>query len=90
VAIAERTPAHVIGDGRKHNRAIDRASQTKTRDAVTDTKKVLTQIEVDRSTEKLLKAKNYTLQTVLPKDERLILKTTANISTGGTAIDRTG
>jgi cyanophycin synthetase len=38
---------------------------------------------------RLIKAKDYTLESVLPKDEVLNLKTTANISTGGTAIDRT-
>ena len=88
VAIAERTPAHVIGDGESTiEQLIERVNEDPRRGYGHE--KVLTQIEVDRSTEKLLKAKNYTLQTVLPKDERLILKTTANISTGGTAIDRT-
>jgi cyanophycin synthetase len=88
VAIAERTPAHVIGDGESTiEQLIERVNEDPRRGYGHE--KVLTQIEVDHSTEKLLKAKNYTLQTVLPKDERLILKTTANISTGGTAIDRT-
>jgi cyanophycin synthetase len=88
VAIAERTPAHVIGDGSSTiEQLIERVNEDPRRGYGHE--KVLTQIEVDHSTEKLLKAKNYTLQTVLPKDERLILKTTANISTGGTAIDRT-
>ncbi|MDQ3749803.1 MAG: Mur ligase family protein, partial [Acidobacteriota bacterium] len=40
-------------------------------------------------TEQILKLKDYTLETVLPADEILYLKTTANLSTGGTAIDRT-
>ncbi len=88
VAIAERTPAHVTGDGESTiEQLIERVNEDPRRGYGHE--KVLTQIEVDRSTEKLLKAKNYTLETVLPKGERLILKTTANISTGGTAIDRT-
>jgi cyanophycin synthetase len=37
----------------------------------------------------ILKAKNYTLETVLPKGEILNLKDTANLSTGGTSEDVT-
>jgi cyanophycin synthetase len=36
-----------------------------------------------------IRARDYELDSVLPKDEILHLKSTANISTGGTAIDRT-
>ena len=50
---------------------------------------MLTQIEVDQQTQRCIKKKGYTIDSVLPKDEILHLKTTANISTGGTAIDRT-
>jgi cyanophycin synthetase len=88
VAIAERTPAHVIGDGNSTIRQlIDKVNEDPRRGYGHE--KVLTQIDVDESTEKLLAAKNYTLDTVLPTGEKLLLKTTANISTGGTAIDRT-
>jgi len=88
VAIAERTPAHVVGDGESTiKELIDKVNDDPRRGYGHE--KVLTQIDVDESTEKLLTAQSYTLETVLPKDERLLLKTTANISTGGTAIDRT-
>jgi cyanophycin synthetase len=88
VAVAERTPAHVIGDGESTiEQLIDKVNSDPRRGYGHE--KVLTQIVVDEQTESLLKAKNYTLSTVLPKGERLLLKTTANISTGGTAIDRT-
>jgi cyanophycin synthetase len=50
---------------------------------------VLTLIDVDAQTESLLAARGYTLDTRLPAGEMFRLKTTANISTGGTAIDRT-
>ena len=71
VAIAERTPAHVTGDGESTiQQLIDKVNEDPRRGYGHE--KVLTQIEVDQSTEKLLKAKNYTLRTVLPKDERLI------------------
>jgi len=88
VAIAERTPAHVVGDGNSSiQELIDKVNADPRRGYGHEN--VLTQIDVDSSTEQILAAKNYTLQTVLPEGEVLYLKTTANLSTGGTAIDRT-
>lgn len=88
IAIAERTPAHVVGDGKSTvQNLIDKVNSDPRRGYGHEN--VLTQIDVDASTEQLLAAKNYTLETVLAKDEILHLKTTANLSTGGTAIDRT-
>ncbi len=88
VAIAERTPAHVTGDGvNTIQNLIDKTNEDPRRGYGHEN--VLTQIDVDESTLKLLKAKEYTLETILPVGEVLLLKTTANISTGGTAIDRT-
>src|SRR6185295_6455797 len=51
--------------------------------------KVLTEIEVDSQTLRCIRKSGYDLESILPKGERLFLKTTANISTGGTAIDLT-
>src|SRR4029079_8326120 len=51
--------------------------------------KVLTEIAIDGQTMRCIRSAGYELESVLPKDERLFLKTTANISTGGTAIDLT-
>ena len=88
VAIAERTPAHIVGDGVNTIQAlIDKTNADPRRGYGHEN--VLTQIDVDSSTEKLLKLKEYTLETILPVGEVLYLKTTANISTGGTAVDRT-
>ncbi|MDQ2746385.1 MAG: cyanophycin synthetase, partial [Acidobacteriota bacterium] len=88
VAIAERTPAHVVGDGVNTIQAlIDQTNEDPRRGYGHEN--VLTLIEIDESTEKLLKLKDYTLATVLPVGEILLLKTTANLSTGGTAVDRT-
>ncbi|MGI8556659.1 MAG: cyanophycin synthetase [Pyrinomonadaceae bacterium] len=88
VAVAERTPAHVTGDGKSSIQELIDQTNTDPRRGYGH-EKVLTQIVVDAQTESLLKIHNYTLDTVLPEGERLLLKTTANISTGGTAIDRT-
>ena len=88
IAVAERIPAHVIGDGKNTlEQLIDETNADPRRGYGHEN--VLTQIDVDSSTEQILAAKNYTLQTVLLEGEVLYLKTTANLSTGGTAIDRT-
>ncbi|HMS41078.1 MAG TPA: cyanophycin synthetase, partial [Pyrinomonadaceae bacterium] len=88
IAVAERVPAHVIGDGKLTiQELIDKTNEDPRRGYGHEN--VLTEITIDTQTERLIAAKDYTLETVLPKDEILYLKTTANISTGGTAIDRT-
>jgi cyanophycin synthetase len=88
IAVAERIPAHVVGDGKSTiQQLIDVTNSDPQRGYGHE--KVLTQIDVDRQTENILNSKGYTLETILPPDEILHLKTTANISTGGTAIDRT-
>ena len=51
--------------------------------------KVLTSIKADKHTLDILKGRKQTLKTVLPAGETLYLKSTANISTGGTATDVT-
>ncbi len=88
IAVAERVPAHVVGDGKLTiEELIDKTNEDPRRGYGHEN--VLTEITIDQQTERLIAAKDYTLETVLEKDELLYLKTTANISTGGTAIDRT-
>ncbi|MFN6963033.1 MAG: cyanophycin synthetase [Pyrinomonadaceae bacterium] len=88
IAVAERIPAHVVGDGKSTiQQLIDRTNADPRRGYGHE--KVLTCIEIDGQTMRCIRAGGYELDSVLPKDEVLYLKTTANISTGGTAIDRT-
>lgn len=88
VAVAERVPAHVIGDGKSTiQELIDETNRDPNRGVGHDN--VLTKIEVDRNTHQLLAKKGYTLDTVLPAGEICYLRATANLSTGGIAIDRT-
>jgi cyanophycin synthetase len=88
IAVAERIPAHITGDGEHTIRElIDLTNQDPRRGYGHEN--VLTLINVDAQTESLIAAHGYTLETVLPAGEVFRLKTTANISTGGTAIDRT-
>ncbi len=88
VAAAKRTPASVVGDG-KHTiqELIDIVNSDPRRGYGHE--KVLTSIKVDKFTQQILDDKGYTLDTVLVKDYELLLKPTANISTGGTAEDIT-
>jgi cyanophycin synthetase len=88
VAAALRQPAHVVGDGKLTiQQLIDEVNKDPRRGYGHE--KMLTMISVDAMTEKILNAKNLTLDSVLPKDEKLNLKDTANLSTGGTASDVT-
>ena len=88
VAAAKRTPAHVVGNGISNvQELIDEVNKDPRRGYGHEN--VLTQITVNELTLGLIKASGYTLASVLKKDEHLILKDTANLSTGGTAEDVT-
>lgn len=88
VAAALRVPAHVKGDGKQTiQQLIDQENADPRRGYGHEN--VLTEINVDRDTLDLLEKKGYTLETIAPKDEIVYLKSTANLSTGGTSIDVT-
>ncbi|MEM8542820.1 MAG: cyanophycin synthetase [Cyanobacteria bacterium P01_H01_bin.119] len=88
VAVAERVPAHVVGDGRLTiDELIVETNQDPRRGE--GHANILTRLEVDRTTWQLLERKGYTLDTVLEAGEICYLRSTANLSTGGIAIDRT-
>ncbi len=88
IAAAQRVPAHVVGDGKNTIQwLIDETNKDPRRGYGHEN--VLTEIEVDRDTEELLSKLKYTLETVPKKDEIVYLKSTANLSTGGTSIDVT-
>ncbi len=88
ICAALRTPASVIGDG-VHNIQwlIDETNKDPRRGFGHE--KVLTQITIDDFTWKMLNDKGYTLETVPGKNELVLLKPTANLSTGGTSEDVT-
>lgn len=88
VAAAHRVPARVVGDGeRTIQELIDLVNSDPRRGIGHE--KVLTRITVDAQAKRLLEQVNYTLNTVLPLGEVFYLRSTANMSTGGTAIDVT-
>lgn len=88
VAAAKRTPANVIGDGASTiAELVEKVNSDPRRGYRHD--KVLTKIDLNQISLQLIKKKGYTLDSVLPEGEMLILKDTANLSTGGTAEDVT-
>jgi cyanophycin synthetase len=88
VAVAERVPAHVTGDG-EHTvqELIDIENQDPRRGVGHE--KILTRITVDSQTMEVLERDGRTLESVPANGEFVQLKLTGNMSTGGTSIDRT-
>jgi cyanophycin synthetase len=88
VAAAKRVPAHVIGDNKNTiQKLIDITNKDPRRGYGHEN--VLTEITVDRDTLDLLEKSNYTLETIPHNGETVYLKSTANLSTGGTSVDVT-
>jgi cyanophycin synthetase len=88
VAAAERVPAHVVGDGKHKVRELIEIANRDPRRGVGH-RKALTRLPTDKTTEEFLAAGGRSLDTVPGKDEFVALRQTANLSTGGTSIDRT-
>ena len=88
VAVAKRVPGHVVGDGVSTiSKLIDIINEDPRRGVGHE--KVLTQLALDTQAKRLLEEASFTEETVLPKGELFYLRSTANLSTGGTAIDMT-
>ncbi len=88
VAAAKRVPAHVIGNGKDTIQELIDTTNLDPRRGYGH-ENVLTQIDVDRDTLDLLEKLQYTLETVPKNGEIVYLKSTANLSTGGTSVDVT-
>ena len=88
VAVAKRVPGHVIGDGKSTiSELIDKVNEDPRRGIGHE--KVLTRLELDRQALEMLGKAGYDKNTVLADGEECQLRKTANLSTGGTAIDLT-
>ena len=88
VAAAKREPGHVVGDGKHTIRELVDIVNEDPRRGVGH-EKVLTRLEFDHQAERLLGKIGYTEETVPEEGEKVYLRSTANLSTGGTAIDVT-
>ncbi|MEO6915831.1 MAG: cyanophycin synthetase, partial [Chitinophagaceae bacterium] len=88
ICAALRTPASITGDGiHTIQWLVDETNKDPKRGYGHE--KVLTQIKIDGFTQKMLDDRQYTLETVPAAEEFILLKPTANLSTGGTSTDVT-
>ncbi len=88
VAAAKRTPANVVGDGKSTiKELVDEVNKDSRRGYGHEN--VLTKITINDLTKTIIAVKGYTEDSVPAKGETVILKDTANLSTGGTAEDVT-
>jgi cyanophycin synthetase len=87
-AIAERVPAHVIGDGNHTIGELIEVTNSDPRRGVGH-ERLLTRIKVDASAVAVLKAQGFDLASVAPAGTMVKTALTCNMSAGGTSVDRT-
>jgi cyanophycin synthetase len=88
VAAARRVPAHVVGDG---ERTVTQLVNVVNRDPRRGEghENVLTKIRLDAAAGKMLAQREMTIDSIPAAGEIVYLQETANLSTGGTAVDIT-
>jgi cyanophycin synthetase len=88
VAAAKRVPAHVVGDGQSSiEELVDKVNEDPRRGVGHE--KVLTRISLDGAAERMLTQNGMTISSVPTAGDIVYLQPTANLSTGGTAVDVT-
>lgn len=88
VAIAERTPASVVGDGRRSIQELVALTNLDPRRGIGH-EAVMTRIVIDDHVRDRLQRSGLTLTSVPNPGQVVELRATANLSTGGVAADRT-
>lgn len=88
IAATRRTPGHVVGDGKSTVAQLVDVVNSDPRRGVGH-EKVLTKLKLDREAELMLERVGYTAESIPKADEVVPLRSTANLSTGGTATDVT-
>ena len=88
VAVAKRVPGNVIGDGKLTIAQLIEIVKSDPRRGIGH-EKVLTNLELDTQAQRLMTEGGVNQDTILPKGDIFYLRSTANLSTGGTAIDLT-
>src|SRR6185295_35172 len=84
VAATRRTPGHVVGDGERNIvQLIEVVNQDPRRGVGHE--KVLTRLELDAQADKMLARAGLDPQSVPARGQIVYLRSTANLSTGGTA-----
>ncbi len=88
IAATRRTPGHVVGDGQRTVAELVEIVNQDPRRGVGH-EKVLTKLQLDREATMMLERVGYTSESVPKEGETVYLRSTANLSTGGTATDVT-
>lgn len=88
VAASKRVPGHVVGDGKRTIEGLVEELNSDPRRGIGH-EKILTRIEFDYQADRLLTLLGYTKATVPADGEVVYLRSTGNLSTGGTAVDVT-
>ena len=88
IAATRRTPGHVIGDGKSNVRQLVEIINQDPRRGVGH-EKVMTRIELDAQADMMLARIHCTADSVPEQGQVVMLRSTANLSTGGTATDVT-
>ena len=88
VAVAKRVPGHVVGNGKDSIEKLIEVVNLDPRRGVGH-EKVLTRLELDTQAERLMEEGGVNKDTILEDGQVFFLRSTANLSTGGTAIDVT-
>jgi len=87
-AVAQRVPGHVVGDGRHTVAELVEIVNSDPRRGIGH-EKVLTRLELDQQALRLLEQSGLTAESVLPDGKVFYLRSTGNLSTGGTSVDKT-
>ncbi|KHO61595.1 cyanophycin synthetase [Thermoanaerobacter sp. YS13] len=88
VAVAEKIPAHVIGDG---IHTIEELVEIENKNPLRGKghEKPLTKLTIDTISKMTLKKQGFELEKIPKKGQKVFLRESANLSTGGIAIDKT-
>jgi cyanophycin synthetase len=88
IAVAERIPAHVIGDGvHTITQLVDIVNQDPRRGVGHEN--VMTRIKIDAHVLEYIARSGLAAESIPAAGDVVMLRATANLSTGGTAVDRT-
>ncbi len=88
VAASKRVPGHVTGDGERTVEQLLEEINSDPRRGIGH-EKILTRLELDHQALRLLEQRGLTPESVPPAGDVVYLRSTANLSTGGTAVDVT-
>ena len=87
-AAAQRVPGHVLGDGTHTVAELVEITNLDPRRGIGH-EKVLTRLELDLQAERLLEQAGLSAGSVLAAGQCFYLRSTGNLSTGGTSVDKT-